>query len=52
MAIGHIFWAENKPNKTRKFLNQAVTLDKDNGDAWANLYKFEKQYSTQESGTP
>jgi len=43
IAIGKIFWVEKKPTKARKFLSEAVRLDKDNGDAWLHLYHFEKE---------
>ena len=42
LAIGKIFWAENKVHKARKFLQRAVELDKDLADAWLYLYTFEK----------
>jgi pre-mRNA-processing factor 6 len=42
VAVSKIFWGENKKEKTRKWLTKAITLNKDNGDAWAHLYKFEK----------
>jgi pre-mRNA-processing factor 6 len=45
IAIGKIFWVEKKPVKARKFLNEAIRLDKDNGDAWLHLYHFEKENS-------
>eukprot|EP00350_Pseudokeronopsis_sp_OXSARD2_P001530 CAMPEP_0170567814 /NCGR_PEP_ID=MMETSP0211-20121228/80726_1 /TAXON_ID=311385 /ORGANISM="Pseudokeronopsis sp., Strain OXSARD2" /LENGTH=113 /DNA_ID=CAMNT_0010889387 /DNA_START=2359 /DNA_END=2696 /DNA_ORIENTATION=- len=41
IALGKIFWAENKKEKTRKWLSKAVAFNKDNGDAWAHLYRFE-----------
>jgi len=43
LEIGKIFWEERRHQKARKFLNQAVNLDKDNGDAWAYLLKFEHE---------
>jgi len=43
MAIGKIFWVEKKQNKARKFFQQAVHYNKDNGDAWLCLYNFEKE---------
>ena len=45
MQIGINFALEKKHEKARKFLEQAVTLDKDNGDAWAAYLGFEKGYS-------
>lgn len=43
LAIGKIFWAENKVHKARKFLQRAVELDKDLADAWLILHEFERQ---------
>jgi pre-mRNA-processing factor 6 len=43
IAIGKIFWVEKKYTKARKFFQQAVHLNKDNGDAWLYLYHFEKE---------
>ena len=34
------FWLENKPEKAIKFVKQALTLDKDNGDVWALYLKY------------
>jgi pre-mRNA-processing factor 6 len=44
IAIAKIFWPEKKPEKTRKWLKKAVAVNKDNGDAWACLYKFESEF--------
>ena len=44
LAIGKIFWAENKPIKARKFLQKSVELDKDFADAWLYLIEFEKEF--------
>ena len=41
MAIGKIFWVENKTDKARRFLTRATELDSDNGDTWLYLLKFE-----------
>lgn len=41
IAIGKIFWVENKTEKARRFLARATELDPDNGDAWLHLFKFE-----------
>lgn len=43
LAIGKFFWAENKIAKARKFLQQAIELDKDFADAWLYLHALEKQ---------
>jgi len=44
IAIGKIFWVENKTKKARKFLTRATELDADNGDVWLALLKFEQQF--------
>lgn len=44
VAIGKIFWVENKIEKARRFLNRATELDADNGDTWLHLLKFEQQF--------
>ena len=41
IAIGKIFWVENKIEKARRFLTRATELDADNGDVWLHLLKFE-----------
>lgn len=47
-AVGRLFWGEKKIEKARLRLSQAVSADKDNGDLWAWLYKFEKQHGEKE----
>jgi len=42
IAIGKIFWVENKTEKARRFFTRATELDGDNGDAWLHLLKFER----------
>ena len=49
LATAKIFWMEKKPEKTRKWLKKAVALNKDNGDAWAHLFKFENEYGDEKS---
>ena len=44
IAIGKIFWVENKTEKAKRFLTRATELDADNGDAWLHLLKFEQQF--------
>lgn len=47
-AVGRLFWAEKKIEKTRLWLGRAAGADKDNGDLWAWWYKFEKQHGEKE----
>lgn len=48
IAVAKVFWRDRKVDKTRTWLNRAVTLNPDLGDAWANFYKFEVQHGTEE----
>lgn len=45
VALSKVFWTEKKKEKTRKWLDKAVALNKDNGDAWAHQYKFESEFA-------
>ncbi|XP_062520556.1 pre-mRNA-processing factor 6-like isoform X2 [Corticium candelabrum] len=47
LAVAKLFWSERKINKTREWLNRAVKIEPDLGDAWAYFYKFELQYGTE-----
>ena len=49
VAIGKIFWVENKTEKARRFLTRATELDPDNGDTWLHLLKFEQQFGSDSS---
>lgn len=42
-AVAQLFWADHKLDKARKWLDRAVTLNKDYGDAWAAYYAFEAE---------
>ena len=42
IAIGKIFWVENKTEKARRFLTRATELEPDSGDAWLHMLKFEQ----------
>jgi len=42
LEVAKLFWQEKKIEKARKFLKQAVSLDKDNGDTWGYLALFEQ----------
>ncbi|WAR16458.1 PRP6-like protein [Mya arenaria] len=41
LAASKMFWSERKIGKAREWFNRTVKIDQDNGDAWANFYKFE-----------
>lgn len=47
-AVGRLFWAEKKIEKTRLWLGRAAGADKDDGDLWAWWLKFEKQHGEKE----
>ena len=49
LAIAKVFWVERKGEKIRKWLKNAVTVNKDNGDAWAHLLRYEMEFGNQES---
>mmetsp|Transcript_35814 Transcript_35814/g.47126 ORF Transcript_35814/g.47126 Transcript_35814/m.47126 type:complete len:122 (+) Transcript_35814:1530-1895(+) len=49
IAIGKIFWVENKTEKARRFFTRATELDADNGDAWLHLLKFEQQFGSEQA---
>jgi hypothetical protein len=38
-----------KAEKIKKWIKNAVTVNKDNGDAWAHLLRFEFEFGTAES---
>jgi pre-mRNA-processing factor 6 len=48
VTVAKVFWADGKIDKTRSWLNRAVTLNPDLGDAWAYFYRFELQHGTEE----
>lgn len=48
LAISKLFWAERKINKAREWFNRTIKTDKDYGDCWANMYKFEMLHGTPE----
>ena len=47
-AVAKLFWNDRKVDKARNWLHRAVTLAPDNGDFWAQYYKFELQHGTEE----
>lgn len=49
VAIAKVFWVERKAEKIKKWLRNAVTINKDNGDAWAHLYRYECEFGDTES---
>lgn len=49
LAIAKVFWYERKAEKIKKWIKNAVTVNKDNGDAWVHLMRFEFEFGTAES---
>jgi pre-mRNA-processing factor 6 len=39
-AVGRLFWKDNKIEKARKWLEDAIQLDRTNGDVWSYYYKL------------
>ncbi|RSH79749.1 uncharacterized protein EHS24_009405 [Apiotrichum porosum] len=44
IAVARLFWAERKVEKTRQWMQNAITADPDWGDAWGWWLKFERQH--------
>ena len=44
IAVARLFWAERKIEKTRQWMQNAITADPDWGDAWGWWLKFEMQH--------
>ncbi|WRT66209.1 uncharacterized protein IL334_003162 [Kwoniella shivajii] len=44
LAVARLFWGERKIEKTRQWMQNAITADADWGDAWGWWLKFEKQH--------
>jgi len=49
LAIAKVFWVDRKPEKIRKWIKNAITLNQDNGDAWAHLLRFEMEFGNQQT---
>ena len=49
LAIAKVFWVERKPEKIRKWIKNAITLNQDNGDAWGLLLRFEMEFGNQQT---
>ena len=45
LAIAKVFWVERKGEKIRKWIENAVTINKDNGDAWAHMIRFDMEFN-------
>jgi pre-mRNA-processing factor 6 len=44
IAVARLFWGERKIEKTRQWMQNAITADADWGDAWGWWLKFERQH--------
>jgi pre-mRNA-processing factor 6 len=49
IAIAKVFWYERKSEKIKKWIQNAVTVNKDNGDAWAHLLRYEMEFGSPET---
>ncbi|WWD17460.1 hypothetical protein CI109_101901 [Kwoniella shandongensis] len=48
LSVARLFWGERKIEKTRQWMQNAITADADWGDAWGWWLKFERQHGEQE----
>ncbi|KAK8864243.1 hypothetical protein IAR55_001489 [Kwoniella newhampshirensis] len=48
LSVARLFWGERKIEKTRQWMQNAITADADWGDAWGWWLKFEKQHGEPE----
>ncbi|ORY32595.1 PRP1 splicing factor, N-terminal-domain-containing protein [Naematelia encephala] len=48
VAVARLFWGERKIEKTRQWMQNAITADSDWGDAWGWWLKFERQHGEKE----
>lgn len=49
LAIAKVFWFERKAEKIKKWLDNAIALNNDNGDAWAHKLRYEFEFGDAES---
>lgn len=49
LAIAKVFWVERKAEKIKKWIRNAVTVNKDNGDAWALFLRYEMEFGDSNS---
>lgn len=49
IAIAKVFWTEQKVEKVKKWLENACTVNKDNGDAWAHRLRYEMEFGNSNS---
>mmetsp|Transcript_9739 Transcript_9739/g.25020 ORF Transcript_9739/g.25020 Transcript_9739/m.25020 type:complete len:992 (-) Transcript_9739:1639-4614(-) len=48
LAVANLFHSERKIQKARSWYHKTVKLDPDFGDAWAEYYRFERQFGDEE----
>jgi pre-mRNA-processing factor 6 len=48
VAVARLFWTERKIEKTRQWMEKAISADGDWGDAWGWWLKFERQHGEPE----
>jgi len=49
LAVAKLFWKDRKYEKARKWLDRAIQINPDYGDAWIYYYKFETENGTPEA---
>ena len=49
LAVAKLFWKDRKYEKTRKWLERAIQINADYGDAWIYFCKFENDHGSKEA---
>jgi len=49
LAVAKVLWTEMKTEKMKKWIQNAIAINKDNGDAWALSFRFELEFGTKDS---
>lgn len=49
LALAKIFWSEKKEEKIRKWLKNAIAINKDNGDAWIHMMRYQMEFGDKAS---
>ncbi len=47
LALAKIFWSEKKAEKIKKWLKNAIAINKDNGDAWIHMLRYQMEFGDQ-----
>lgn len=49
VAVAKVLWGEMKTEKMKKWIKNAIAINKDNGDAWALYLRYEMEFGNQET---